>query len=274
MRRLQFSILAALLTTAGSVFAQSNPFDGLIGGALSPDPVLYAKQKAQWLARVEALPQDVDVLEGAAQFFIIRDRPLAQDLLGRARALEPDNPRWVLQLAHLHRMNAAARGDAAEALLALSEEEQAYAMASATERTLPTVLPQTAFDAGDLPKAAAYAQRLLDEAGSYRDNWNYGNAIHKGNLVLGRIAVREERIADAVKFLRASGETPGSPQLNSFGPNMSLARDLLEQGETEAVLAYFELCRVFWKMGGSRLDAWAREVRAGNLPAFGANLSY
>ena len=142
MRRLQFSILAALLTTAGSMFAQSNPFDGLIGGALSPDPVLYAKQKAQWLARVEALPQDVDVLEGAAQFFIIRDRPLAQDLLGRARALEPDNPRWVLQLAHLHRMNAATRGDAAEALLALSEEEQAYAMASATERTLPTVLPK------------------------------------------------------------------------------------------------------------------------------------
>ena len=86
--------------------------------------------------------------------------------------------------------------------------------------------------------------------------------------------MREERIADAVNFLRASGETPGSPQLNSFGPNMSLARDLLEQGETEAVLAYFELCRVFWKMGGSRLDAWAREVRAGNLPAFGANLSY
>ena len=81
MRRLQFSVLAALLT-AGSVFAQSNPFDGLIGGGLAyADPARYAKQKAQWLARVEALPQNVDVLEGAAGFFIIRDRPLAQDLL-------------------------------------------------------------------------------------------------------------------------------------------------------------------------------------------------
>ena len=274
MRRLQFSILAALLTTAGSVFAQSNPFDGLIGGALSPDPVLYAKQKAQWLARVEALPQDLDVLEGAAGFFLILDRPLARDLLERARALEPDNPRWVLKLAHLHRMNAAAHGDVAEALLALREEERAYAMAPADRRTVPAVLPETAFDAGDLPKAGAYAKRLLDEASSYRDNWNYGNAIHKGNLVLGRIAMREGRIADAVKFLRASGETRGSPQLNSFGPNMSLAKDLLEQGETEAVLAYFELCRVFWKMGGSRLDAWAKKVRAGSVPAFGANLRY
>ena len=55
---------------------------------------------------------------------------------------------------------------------------------------------------------------------------------------------------------------------------MSLATDLLQQGETEAVLAYFELCRVFWKMGRDRLDAWTKEVRAGKVPAFGANLRY
>ena len=79
---------------------------------------------------------------------------------------------------------------------------------------------------------------------------------------------------DAVTFLRASGETPGSPVLGSFGPNMSLAKDLLEHGETEAVLAYFERCRAFWKMGGERLDAWSKEVRAGLIPNFGANLRY
>jgi hypothetical protein len=40
------------------------------------------------------------------------------------------------------------------------------------------------------------------------------------------------------------------------------------------VLAYFEMCRVFWKMGGSRLDAWTQAVQAGNVPNFGANLRY
>jgi tetratricopeptide (TPR) repeat protein len=274
MRRLLCFILAALLTTAGSVVAQSNPLGGPRDGRAYSDPALYAQLKAQWLARVEALPQDVEVLGAAAGFFMILDRPLAEELLERARALEPDNPAWVSKLAHLHRMNAAVQGDVAEALLALNEAERAYAMAPADKRTLPADLPETAFDAGDLSKAGVYAQRLLDEARGYRANWNYGNAIHKGNLVLGRIAVHEGRIADAVTFLRASGETPGSPQLNSFGPNMSLARDLLQQGETEAVLAYFELCRVFWKMGGSRLDAWTKEVLAGNAPAFGANLRY
>jgi hypothetical protein len=55
---------------------------------------------------------------------------------------------------------------------------------------------------------------------------------------------------------------------------MSLAKDLLERGETEAVLAYFEACREFWKMGGSRLDAWRQDVEAGRIPNFGANLRY
>jgi hypothetical protein len=93
-------------------------------------------------------------------------------------------------------------------------------------------------------------------------------------IILGRIAVRQGRLAEAVTFLRASGATPGGPVLDSFGPNMSLAKDLLERGETAAVLDYFELCRVFWKMGGARLDAWSREVRAGTIPNFGANLRY
>lgn len=98
--------------------------------------------------------------------------------------------------------------------------------------------------------------------------------MHKGNLILGRIAVREGRLAEAVTFLRASGDTPGSGVLNSFGPNMSLAKDLLERGEVEAVLNYFESCRLFWKMGGARLDAWSKDVQAGNIPNFGANLRY
>jgi hypothetical protein len=127
-----------------------------------------------------------------------------------------------------------------------------------------------AFEAGDFARARAYAERLMAET----TRSTHGNAVHKGNLVLGRIAVREGRIADAVKFLQASGATTGSPTLNSFGPNMLLARDLLAAGQKEAVLAYFEQCRAFWKMGGERLDRWSQEVKAGVVPDFGANLRY
>ncbi|HVH29723.1 MAG TPA: hypothetical protein VM818_23410 [Vicinamibacterales bacterium] len=158
MRRLQCCILAALLTTAASVFAQSTPFGGPTDGRAYSDPALYARTKAEWLARVEALPQDVEVLGAAAGFFMIFDRPLAEDLLERARALEPNNPAWVSKLVHLHRMNVAVQGDVGEALLALKEAERAYAMAPADKRTLPADLPETAFDAGDLSKAGVYAK--------------------------------------------------------------------------------------------------------------------
>lgn len=275
MRYQPFAVVITLLVTAGTALAQSNPFDGLdTRGRAYVDPILYAKSKAQWLARVEAMPENVDVLEGAADFLIIRERPLAAELFERARGLEPNNPKWVQKLAQLHRLNAAS-GDVAEAKRALSLMERANEMsAGVNQAAVLTDLPALAFDAGDLQKARAYAELLLREATSQQGSWNHGNAVHKGNLILGRIAAAEGRVADAVTFLRAAGETPGSPQLNSFGPNMTLARDLLERGERDAVLAYFEACRVFWKMGGGRLDAWTKEVQAGTIPNFGANLRY
>lgn len=275
MRYQPFAVVITVLVTAGAALAQSNSFDGLdTRGRAYVDPALYAKSKAQWLARVEAMPENVDVLEGAADFLIIRERSLAAELFERAKRLEPNNPKWVQKLAQLHRLNAAS-GDVAEAKLALSLMERANEMsAGVNQSAVLTDLPALAFDAGDLQKARAYAELLLREATSQQGSWNHGNAVHKGNLILGRIAAAEGRVADAVTFLRAAGETPGSPQLNSFGPNMTLAKDLLERGERDAVLAYFEACRVFWKMGGDRLDAWTREVRAGTIPNFGANLRY
>ena len=85
MGRLSFILLAVLLAAPFPAAAQSNPFDGLNSRGVSPyaDPAVYAKHKEQWLARVQALPENVDVLEGAADFFMILDRPLAQGLLER-----------------------------------------------------------------------------------------------------------------------------------------------------------------------------------------------
>jgi hypothetical protein len=62
--------------------------------------------------------------------------------------------------------------------------------------------------------------------------------------------------------------------MKSFGPNMSLAKDLLQEGEQQAVLDYFGLCHEFWKSGEKKLDQWSQEVNAGRLPDFGANLVY
>ncbi len=130
------------------------------------------------------------------------------------------------------------------------------------------------FVAGNLEDAKKYAQELMLLLPKYPGDWNYGNAVQDANLVMGRIAVKDGHVAEAKQYLIAAGNSPGSPQMNSFGPNMSLAKDLLEKGERQVVLEHFELCRKFWKMHDGRLDKWSQEVKDGKIPDFGANLVY
>jgi tetratricopeptide (TPR) repeat protein len=129
-------------------------------------------------------------------------------------------------------------------------------------------------EAGSPEKAKSYADELLRLAPKYSKDWNYGNALHKGNLTLGRLSLRSGDLENARKYLLEAGRTPGSPQLDSFGPNMTLAKELLEKGERTAVLEYFGLCGNFWKMGGQKLREWSALVKDGITPDFGANLRY
>jgi tetratricopeptide (TPR) repeat protein len=125
-----------------------------------------------------------------------------------------------------------------------------------------------AFHLGKFAEAKEYADRALAMAPTFHDNWNYGNAIHLGQTVLGLLALNAQDHQAAVVALHESGRTPGSPQLNSFGPTMQLAKALLGAGQVEPVLAYLGQCRVFWKMGATWLDLWDRKIRQGQVPNF------
>ena len=128
------------------------------------------------------------------------------------------------------------------------------------------------FAVGNIREARKCGEELLALLPQLQGNSNYGNAVQDGNLVLGRIAMREGRLLDAKRYLLQAGKSPGSPQMDSFGPNMSLAKDLLKKAEREVVLEYLELCRKFWTMHDGRLDKWSQEVKEGKIPDFGANL--
>ena len=133
---------------------------------------------------------------------------------------------------------------------------------------------KTSFDAGETKKAQSYATELLGKSSSKERRGNTGDAVHHGNLILGRLALKAGDIEKAKQHLIAAGKTPGSPPLYSFGPNMALAKDLLEKGETEIVIEYFGLCSKFWKSRRGRLEKWTKEIKNGRVPDFGANLVY
>jgi len=122
--------------------------------------------------------------------------------------------------------------------------------------------------------AKAFAEELERIAPIYKTDWNYGNAIQDYNLVLGRLALKADDLATARQRLIASVQSKGSPQMNSFGPNMSLAKDLLAKGDKVIVLEYFELCRKFWKLHRGRLDQWKKDIEENRVPDCGANLVF
>ncbi|APV51958.1 hypothetical protein BWI17_21175 [Betaproteobacteria bacterium GR16-43] len=122
--------------------------------------------------------------------------------------------------------------------------------------------------------AKAHVAEVLALAPKYVTDWNYGNVTHKAHLALGHIALRAGALEIARKELLAAGDTRGSPQLDSFGPSMTLANDLLAKGEREVVLAYIAKLGRFWKDDRGSLNMWTEMIQAGRTPNFGAHLVY
>jgi len=231
-----------------------------------PEPLRQSAIDAVKQQRYRPVLRDgrpVSACTRAAVTFIVKDKSLAGtfdtfDEIQEAHRLQiiemrfPRSPAQILA----DREQDAGGGD---------EMRRFYALAD---------LAKAAFKADVSDKAVAYANELLLAARQHPKDWNYGNAIHDGNLVLGLLAVRQGNIEEAGEHLLHAGNTPGSPQLNSFGPNMSLAKALLEQDERDTVLEYLARCRSFWKNGVERLDEWSETVRSGGMPDFGSNLRY
>jgi hypothetical protein len=138
-------------------------------------------------------------------------------------------------------------------------------------------MARCAYEAGELEKARSYATDFLDRAPRYTGEYNYGMATHQSLITLGRVALKSGDSRRAREYLVAAARTgseTGSFRLRGFGPNMALAKEMLDQGQREPVLEYFTLCADFWEGGRERLATWSTDVKQGKQPEFGANLLY
>ena len=247
--------------------------EGTLNAILEKDA--YSQAKKAWLDHIQRKPAELKLLENSANFFKLHDRELAIESLQKARALDMDNPQWPKELGHIYSLGVIRKSPKDQTLAAekaLEQFEIAYRLSSDSEQNvLLKDLAQMALLAQRIKKAREYAEKMLSEN---PPGWNYGNNIHHGNIILGRIAIKQDDLEEAKKRLINAGNTPGSPQLNSFGPNMALAKELLENGEKDVVLKYFALCSKFWKLRKDRLDEWTVTVKDGRMPNFGANLTH
>jgi hypothetical protein len=234
------------------------------------DGEAHGQARSLWLAHVEANGTNPRIVGNAAAFFLLSEPDRARELLKRGRELEPTSPQWSERLAHLEMLAARRPGtDARDAARrALEEYESALGLIKDEKKRYYGLadVAEAARLAGSNEKARDYANELLRLAEQLPRDWNYGNAVHEGHRVLGHLELAAGDVEAARKHLLEAGATPGSPSLDSFGPELTLASDLLEKGEREAVVEYLQRVSRFWKGREEALEEWIILIRAGKTP--------
>lgn len=255
--------------------------EGNLPWSLDPakDGEVYEQAKRLWLKHVEADGDNVIILGGAANFFTLHDKEVSETFLKKAQSLEPNNPEWSERLGHLyalelHNRDREPRPEAAS--LSFAELERAFACETVEFKRFWMLrdLARAAFRAGEWDKARSYATDMLNQ--SEKPDFFYhknGEAIFHGNLVLGLLCLRSGDVENAKQHLVASAKSAGSPVLCSSGPDVTLAKELLDRGESAVVVEFLKLCTNFWKTNDHRTEQWIYAIEHGQKPDFRFNLS-
>ncbi|QDT45321.1 hypothetical protein Pan241w_54410 [Gimesia alba] len=243
----------------------ATPF-GLLYAKVNADA--YTAGKEVWIDQLENNPENLSVLENAAKYFMLSDPDLANEALIKAQSLDQENPKWSAALGELYSLNTntkTVKDKHSEAIKALEELENAYNHSTGLDQAaLLEQLAKAALIAENTEKAKTYAELMLSQSDS---EWNCENHIHHGNITLGKLALATGDVETAKQRLLKAAESSGSPNLNSFGPDMNLAKELLQKGEKDAVLKYLALCSQFWGSGKDRLDQWTKSIDREEMPS-------
>ncbi|MBX7097370.1 MAG: hypothetical protein K1X89_06650 [Myxococcaceae bacterium] len=231
-----------------------------------------------WRRHLKRWPDDLEILDAVAMFYRFRRSNRGLPLLRRAMRLDPLNVRWPKEIAHLYRLDALVgrRGTKSAASNALNYFSRALAMTQSHRDRfyLLSDLAEMAEIAGQSEAATEYAQQLLLDAERYPTDWNFGNAIYRGNEVLGLVALRKRKVELAEKHLLAASRSNGSPQLGSFGPSFRLAKALAKQGHWSQLGRFLQNVAKFWTMGQGALVKWRADVAKRRVPDFNAAFKY
>ncbi len=197
-------------------------------------PQANPKPEVDWVA----IEQELDAFRAAVQ---ARDIKASHEISQRLWHLTTDE--WAKQ-----------RPTPADRLA------QAESQRSSESSLLLPYLAMLAVQAGQFDKAQRYADQTLATPSSAFDS------IHTGNVVLGLVALnRDGDVAAAKKYLLLAARTKGTALLDRWGPNLALAKALLDRGEKQTVLEYFQACQAFVTKN-PKLNDWIATLKGGGTP--------
>lgn len=244
-----------------------------------------------WMKQVRAHPSTAAVSGHAGHYFLLSDPPRAESLYIAAEKLDPRNPQWpeglwnVYRLALIHPEESHIENAREKSLPAL-ELARALSRGKIKEAYLLENLPETAFESGNNEKARIYSEELLTwqptipikipfvDIRRFQKRLKItspfaADSAHAAYTVLGRVALREGNKTSAMNYLKKSADVAAGGNLNIFGPKMTLAAELFQQGEREGVIDYLQNCKKFQaEKRGHCLDEWLALIRADKTPDF------
>ena len=234
------------------------------------NPDAYVGAKRALLAHLEEEPNDPTLLRYTTDLLGLQDRPLAIELLERAKSLDSSDLNMARKLAYMYYWQGrrGLNGPNVEAARkAVDEYDRILELDGETSsRGYLKYAAEAALFVKDFEKAGDYAHLMLGDARP--DSPDYGDQFHYGNITLGKVALAQGDVQGASSYLLLAGSTPGSTQLKYSGPDTELAKQLLEKGEQASVLRYLDQCASFWERGEDKLREWTILVRAGQVPSF------
>lgn len=236
---------------------------------------VYVRIRDAWEPALLAHATNPVVLRGAAYLFQHHEPARALELLERAHALDTSDAHAAMEAGQIHKLAwirrrhsevDAGAADSARESLRWFERALERAHDEASRTVLVGLIAEAALACGRQDDASLRAREMLRAAESEAPSWNTGNQVYEANAILGRVALARGDRRVALEHLTAAGRTPGSPQLNSFGPELELADALLKIGERAAVVAFLRDIQRFWKSGRDRIDVWCAQIDRGETP--------
>lgn len=259
----------------------------VLAGELGSSDASFERRASFWRKLVAANPRDAKIAGNAGAYFaggfVVDDERKSEGtrLLERAAALDPSDPRWPWLLG-IGRWVDAIGGDgpfeeskaAARQALSLMERSLELARPSPPRWLVPRILgayerlTEMAWIAGEWSRMRAYASFALDVARSWGVDWERADVVNTVETLLGYGDLASGRLDEAERHLVTSARIPTSPVLESYGPDLGLAAELVARGRTQRVLEYLELCKGFWDPGPGVIDGWELTIRSGGTPDF------
>jgi hypothetical protein len=217
-----------------------------------------------WNENLDKRSDDRGVLKNAEKFFFGKDPLRAEQIIHRLAESEPSNPEWPKELASLYRMVGVPgfeTNNSAERALEAYKRVLSVTRDPAAREGLAGEMADAEFKSGDFDAASELAQLHLKSSDR--------SAVHRANILLGRISLRWGDLIGAKQFLLDSSKPEAAAYVRLFSPSMVLAKELLAKGEQETVIQYLTNCQSLWPRGEEILSLWIEDLRHGRTPDFG-----